>query len=64
MEIYITALLTTLLSLLKASVKNPASKAKLKAICLRAYQTIGALFAGDPDFQSVAAKHVKAKARK
>ncbi len=63
MEVYITALITTLLVMLKASVKNTESKAKLKKICLKAYQTIAALYSDDPDFETAAAKFVKARAK-
>lgn len=34
----------------KLSVKNPESKAKLKKICLRIFNTFKTLYADDPDF--------------
>lgn len=37
-------------SVILASVKNKAKKAKLKAVMLKIYKTIGSMYAGDPDF--------------
>ncbi len=36
---------------LKSTVKNPASKAKLKKVVLKAFNTIKTLYADDPDFE-------------
>lgn len=37
-------------SIIISSVKNPSSKAKLKAVMLKIYRTIGGIYSGDPDF--------------
>ena len=47
MEAYITALIVMVLTMLKASVKNAKSKAKLEAVAFQAYATLLALF---PEF--------------
>ena len=39
-------------SVILSAVKNPAKKQSLKRAMLKIYRTIGATYAGDPDFQA------------
>lgn len=50
-QLAITVLITTL----QASIKNPASKARLKAVLLKIYGLIALMYAGDEDFNPLAA---------
>ena len=60
-QLAITVLITTL----QASIKNPASKARLKAVLLKIYGLIALMYAGDEDFNPLAAaSHQEAKLAK
>lgn len=48
---YIDLGISIVLSVIKQSVKNPSSKAKLKAALLKVRNAINALYLGDPDFE-------------
>lgn len=49
---YFDLALSVLFSTIKASVKNEASKAKLKRALLKLRNQINALYFGDPDFDA------------
>lgn len=48
---YIDLGISIVLSVIKQSVKNPKSKANLKAALLKVRNAINALYAGDEDFE-------------
>jgi hypothetical protein len=50
-DFWVGMALSVIFSVLKQSVKNPASKAAMKAAFLKLYTQIKALYADDPDFQ-------------
>ena len=43
--------LSIVFQILKDSVKNPASKAKMRAAFLKLFNAIKSLYSGDPDFE-------------
>lgn len=47
---YVTILIRTALGALKDTVKSKASKKAMRSICLEAFNTLKALYAGDKDF--------------
>jgi hypothetical protein len=55
MDIWTNIAFSVIITLLQTTIKNPKSKAVLKAVLLKIYGLIALLYAGDPDFNPFAA---------